>query len=294
MKKKKKKRQGKNIAAIIVTLIILAIAAFVCFKLFQIKKIEIQGNEKYDAEYITQLADIEIGTHMLNLDENAVKENVHSDPYIVVEDVTYKIPDTVVITVSERTPYARVECGTSYVLTDENLNVLDENGSSAEYASYPIVRGITVDSAAAGSQIVTNDSFKIDVANNILLQLSARDLLSTITVIDLTDVNNITLQSNGGPDIYFGQGDSYDSKVKWIKKLLPSLIRDNRTYGSIDVSAGDFASYSLGDVPENTGDATDEDTAAQGDTSGDNGDSQGEGDTDFANNGEDSEGIGVE
>ena len=272
MKKKKKKRQGKNIAAIIVTLIILAIAAFICFKLFQIKKIEIQGNEKYDAEYITQLADIEIGTHMLNLDENAVRENVHSDPYIVVEDVTYKIPDTVIVTVSERTPYARVECGSSYVLTDESLNVLDENGSSEEYASYPIVRGITVDSATAGDQIATNDSFKIDVANNILVQLSARDLLSTITVIDLTDINNITLQSNGGPDIYFGQGDSYDSKVKWIKKLLPSLIRDNRTYGSIDVSAGDFASYSLGDVPENTGNTTGDDTAAEGDTSGDNGD----------------------
>lgn len=286
MKKKKKKRQGKNIAAIIVTLIILAIAAFVCFKLFQIKKIEIQGNEKYDAEYITQLADIEIGTHMLNLDENAVKENVHSDPYIVVEDVTYKIPDTVIITVSERTPYARVECGSNYVLTDENLNVLDENGSSEEYASYPIVRGITVDSATAGDRIVTNDSFKIDVASNILVQLSARDLLSTITVVDLTDINNITLQSNGGPAIYFGQGDNYDSKVKWIKKLLPSLIRDNRTYGSIDVSAGDFASYSLGDVPENTVDSTDEDIVTEGDTTGDNGDTTSEDNEDTSSEGD--------
>jgi hypothetical protein len=73
-----------------------------------------------------------------------------------------------------------------------------------------------------------------------------------VTQIDLSDINNIRLKTNGGPDVLFGQSDQAAGKIGWVKKLLPTLIDQGKTSGILDVTAGTFATYGEDKLPGGT------------------------------------------
>jgi hypothetical protein len=94
--------------------------------------------------------------------------------------------------------------------------------------------------------------------------------LGLVSVIDLSDINNIRLKTRGGPDVLFGQSDQPESKMYWMMRILPSMIAEGTTQGIVDVSAGSFATYRMeGDgtaTPDNTDTPDDTDIEDDADT----------------------------
>ncbi len=242
MKKKKKKKRAK-VLPIILTAVILVLAGYASYLTFQVKNVLVQGNEQYASDYIVGLADIPDKTLMIKVDEESLKEKIESNPFLELTSVDYELPDTVMLIIHERQPITVLSYAGNVLLLDRELNVL-EMDASAEAANYPALEGISPDALNLGKQIQTADSFKITVATSILDALSNEDALSLVSAIDLTDVNNIRLQTKDGPDVLFGQSDQTENKVHWMKRVLPSLIENGSTQGVLDVTAGTFATYS--------------------------------------------------
>ena len=249
----KKNRRRRFVGPVIIILIILALAGFAGYNFFQVKHVEIEGNSQYGSDYIEALANIEIETHMLKVDEKKIKENVESNPYLELVEVDYKLPDTVVLTVNERQPICLMDYAGNTLLLDRQLIVLSTDGGAAA-GSYPALQGIAVDAVNLGKQLGASDTFKISVATSILDELKSAEIMNMVTSIDLTDVNVITMNTAGGPSVLFGQSDMVPEKVVWIKKILPSLISEGKTAGTLDVSAGTFATFRLPEGVQNTGD----------------------------------------
>lgn len=230
---------------LIVAAVAVAGIGYFIYAYFQVRHVSAEGNAMYIGPYITALADVPEGTHMFQVDKDAVKNRIeNAEPYLQVVSVRQQYPDTVVIQVAERRPVALLPYGAQYVLTDLGAVALETVSDPFAY-DMPIVTGITVNSIEIGSPIVTEDEFKIAVMQEILQELNARDLFGMIESVDLSNVNNIILTSSNGLPIRFGQAEKVQDKVKWIANRLPALEREGQAEGTLDVSAGSFATYTM-------------------------------------------------
>lgn len=243
-----KSNLGKLISGIVIGVLAVAALLYFGYVFFQVENIEVNGNGKYTDIYITNLAHIPENTHMLMLDIEEIKTNIEeSEPYLEVLNIKKKLPQTVLIEVKERQPKALIEYADKYLLADDKGNILEIIDELPENRKYPIVQGFAVGSVSLGRTIGTDDTFKITVMSEILTALENRQITDSIFSIDLSDINNIRMQTPDNLSIKFGQADKIVDKIKWIDRMLPTLKRDGRTTGVLDVSAGTFATYKKDD-----------------------------------------------
>jgi len=267
---RRRSNAGKLILGIVIAVLAIAGLIYFGYVFFQAEVVEVEGNGKYTDIYIEGLADIEPETHMLMLDTDKIKQNIEeAEPYLEVLSVKKKIPKTVVIEVKERQPKALISYSDSYLLADGSANVLEILDALPEERLYPIIEGLTISAVSLGRQVGTEDTFKITVMGEILTALENRQLTDSIKSIDLSDINNIRMTSAEDLAIKFGQADKIVDKVKWIDKMLPTLKKDGRTSGVLDVSMGTFATYRMDESESSP--VTTYDEQGQGNTTGQDG-----------------------
>ncbi len=259
----KKKKRGKKAGTIAILVLLLALILLIGYNVLQVKHVKVAGAEQYTADAIIKLAAIPEGTQMLRVDEKQMKENIESDPGLLLKFVDYELPDTVVLTIEERLPAALVSTGTSYLLLDKHMVLLKDNDTEDE-GKYPEITGISIKTAELGKQVSTDDTAKIPALAAILDELDNQDDTGMVTQINLADINNILFKTQGGPDVLFGQPGGEAAKINWMVKLLPGLISEGKTDGLLDVSAGTFATYGANHMPAPTQSASAPPSGTQG------------------------------
>lgn len=251
MKKQHKHSVGKTILAVVLTILLLAGAGYFIYVYFQVEDVEVKGTAQYDVSYVVKLADVPPKTHMFLVDTEKIEENIEAEPYLQVDGIVKAYPKTLVINVTERTPKALILYADKYLLVDGEANVLEILDEQPEQ-QYPVVSGITINSVNLGKIIDTEDTFKISVLSDLLKEMETKELFATISTIDLSDINNIKMQSYDGMTIKFGQSDKISDKMKWIKKMLPKLASDGNTSGIYDVTSGTSGTYRMTDTAAQT------------------------------------------
>lgn len=241
---KRKNNSAKIIGVIIFMVLAVSGAIYFGYAFFQAEHVEVEGNGKYTDVYIEGLANIPEKTHMFMLKTDEIKSKIEeAEPYLEVLDIIKKYPQTVIIEVKERQPKALIAYADKYLLADDAGNVLEIYDSIPDNSTYPIMQGFAVTGISLGKQIDTDDTFKITVMSEILTALENRQITGSIYSIDLSDINNIRMQTSDMLSVKFGQADKIADKIKWIDRMLPTLKRDGRTSGVLDVTAGTFATY---------------------------------------------------
>ena len=232
---RKKKGGSKTVLVIVAVALVIAGLCYFSYAYFQAEELVVIGNGKYTEVYIRGLAAIAPNSHMFTLDTDAIGARIEdAEPYLEVLAVRKELPRKVVVEVRERQPKALLPYSQNYLLTDKEAVVLEMVTTVPEDGAYPVVEGITLSAASLGRQVTTEDAFKISVMGEILTALENRKMSETLSVIDLSDINNIRMKASSGLDIKFGQADRIADKVKWIDTLLPRYA--GRTDGLIDVS----------------------------------------------------------
>lgn len=247
----KQKKRGKKAGSIAIAVVLLALTLLIGYYMLQVRHVKVVGAEIFTESDITKLANIPANTEMLRVDEKQIKTNIESNPYLELKSLDYELPDTVVLTISERSPAALLAVGNSYLLMDRQFVVLKAK-DSADAGKYPVIAGISMKKADIGKQINTPDAAKIPAATAILDELKKQDVTDLITQISLKDINNILFKTKNGPDVLFGQPGNEAAKIAWVKKLLPDLISQGKSTGVLDVTPGTFATYGGNHMPAST------------------------------------------
>ena len=241
---------GRRIAMIIMAAVAIAGIGYFVHEYFQVHTVLAAGNARFTSAYVEAIADVEEGTHMLSLNMEQIRQNImEAEPYLQVVGVRRQLPDTVIIEVSERRPAAYRPYGASWLLIDINTDILEITETNT-VPECPVVEGISVDNPEIGALLETQDAFKISVMQEILQDLDQRDLFALIAVVDLTNINNITMESRDGLEIRLGQAERIGDKIKWVQNRLPALAREGQSDGLLDVSSGSFATYTMYDGPQ--------------------------------------------
>ena len=104
---------------------------------FVITGIDARGSEHVSADTVAKLANVEEGTTLLNVDVDQVRSNVQRNPWVKNVSVSREFPDTLGISVEERTVFAVVLIGSGssvWALGDDGVWIepvqLDTSSSS--------------------------------------------------------------------------------------------------------------------------------------------------------------------
>lgn len=191
--------------------------------LFDIKNIEISGNNKLSDKKIISLSSLELYTNIFKFRKNEIKENLKENAYIEEVKITRKYPNSVNIEIVEREPRYMLQFADSYVYINNQGYMLD---ISNEKLDIPILVGFTTDlsNIKAGNRINVDDLKKMNNVIKIYDSATANELNELITKIDISNSKNYTIElETKGKIVYLGDCEDYadlKNRMLYLKALL--------------------------------------------------------------------------
>lgn len=237
---RKKKRIRKFITfLIIVGLIIGGICFALISPIFNIANIQVNGNSKVNSDTIKSLSGLGKGQNIFKFRTSDVINEIKTNAYIDTVQVSRKIPDTIVINVTERTQNFNVEFLNGYAYINNQGYILE---ISSQKADLPVIKGVSTkdEDIVAGKRLDDEDLDKLDVVLQIMEICKNNDLDKKISSIDITNKNNYIINMDEEKKvIYLGNSENLNSKILYI----PVILKENEgKEGTI---------YLDGDVNEN-------------------------------------------
>ena len=228
--RKKKKAIRRSIFFTLITVVAIVI---LCLKhpYFNIGTIQIVDNSLVSSEEIEKLSDIKTDSNIFLLEKNEVKEKILQNPYISEVVVKRKLPSTVSIGITERTPKYYSINGKEYVLTDATGYILEVVES---IKGLELIQLSGIDAAVVPGSKIVSDEKKINQIK-VFSDLIDRNLSEV-------SISVIELQSNSDIKVYFNnimvKVGSIDAMENKLNKAINIITQQNikNANGYIDVS----------------------------------------------------------
>ena len=219
--------KSRGFLAKLLTLVaVVAAAIFGVAVFFQVNTFEIHGNENYSEEAVIVASGIETGDSILLVDKSRTASLITTRlPYIESVTVARRLPGTVVITVTEgRAAVSLRSEYDEYWLIDANGKLMEQVNEDRAAAVTQLV-GVSALLPVAGDQVLlsSDDQQRLNVALELLKQLSQYDLADKIASIDVTQLYDIVMYYTDQFEIQLGSTEELEYKIKYLAYALESL-----------------------------------------------------------------------
>ena len=201
-------------------LFIIVILTTMFSPLFNIKKIEVQGNEKITEKEIISLSQLQIEENTFKINKNKIRKEIKQNAYINEVTISRKLPSSVIIKVEERKIAYLLEYAGSYVYLDKNGYILEINSEKLEL---PIIQGASTltENFIVGKRLVTEDLEKLATVQKIMELARISEIDSLITRIDIENKENLKLIFESKEKVaYIGDNSNLNTKILTIKSIL--------------------------------------------------------------------------
>lgn len=223
--------------------IILAVAVVVgllTLPFFHAEYIQVEGTDRNNDYILKSIEQLAKGKSIFLVDRKKVKSEIEKDPYIVYKNITYSLPNKVVVHVNQREPKYYVTHLNNYLYLTYDGIVINAQREKLD-RSLPEIKGYAINSFSIREKINIQDSYQLGEITSIMEKMSAVGMESRLAEINVADIINITMKTTEGHEIVFGTSENTEKKIEWIYAVLNMIADDNGEKYSIDVS-----------VPENT------------------------------------------
>ncbi len=222
------------VGVVLVVCVILSLTV-----LFKTQNYEVTGNTKYDEKEIIETCGIGGNENIFLANKKAAsKRIVKTYPYIEEADVSFAIPDTITIDITEAVPAYVVK------LSDEIYYVCSSKGRILEQVKnpkgydLPLFLGGELKSNAVGDYIEFADEKTLDIIESIVT-VFVDNGYTGITEIDATDTANITFTYDNRIKVKLGVPEELSYKVRTAMTIINEKLDvhgSNTTEGELDVS----------------------------------------------------------
>lgn len=243
-------------------------AVLMCLSLFfRVEQVVVSGAEKYTPYKVMEASGIAEGDSLLSISDARISGKVISAlPYVKEVRVGIKLPGTVHIEIKElEMTYAIQASDSTWWLIAADGRVIEQIESSAA-SGYTRILGVEADGPRADHQVLaaepnapqTTDSTdstdataptdgvalptvaqvtgaqRLEVVLTILAGLEENGIIGQIEYIDVTNLNNITMEYGQRLDIVLGTWENLPYKLAYMAQAITQLP-DYET-GELDVS----------------------------------------------------------
>ena len=221
-KKNAKTRNIPIVAKVIFALILIVLlfigASYV--PLFNIKSIDVVGNNKISSDKIIELSRINDSINLFKLDKKQVSSSIMQNAYIESVEISRKFPNKVELNVVEREAKYMLQFADSYVYINNQGYMLE---ISNEKLNIPIIVGFTTDlsNIKAGNRINIDDLKKMNMVIKIYETAKTSGIGEFITKIDISNPKNYVLGLDGeGKMVYLGDCTDLNTRIIYLKAIL--------------------------------------------------------------------------
>ncbi len=189
---------------------------------FEIKSLEVTGNNILTREHILKAAGMAPGLNLFKLDRDAVKSRIKADP--MVKDVQVELDGlyNLKITLTERTPFLYAKVGTAfYEIADDGVIINTEGYGEKDL---PLVTGLNLETSRAGDNLNGNDHYFI--AQNWIKSLDSR-ILEQISEINFHSLQNPYLILISGEKVFPRSLEDFKNRYDFLRALLDNLRKNN-------------------------------------------------------------------
>lgn len=222
-------------AAAIIVVTAALVWAFTAF--FTVENIVVYGNSRYTVEEIVELSGVEQGDGLILLSRAKIRENIIGDG-VYIEDVSVKklLPDTVEITVTDKTVTAAFEANGAYWLISGSGTLLELTLTCPPEVT--VIKGAKLVDSAPGRSFTCEDGAKHTMLKTLINALRENGLMEYIDLIDITETYQVVLTYDGAYDIVMGSAEKIAADVARIPTVLELARAEGKTSGCFDMRDG--------------------------------------------------------
>ncbi len=197
--------------------------------LFTVREIAVTGNLYLDKDEVTRIAGVYLGEPLFQMDTVAVTKRITEDLRIEEASVRRSFPDTLKITVKERTPMATMATDYGYADIDRRGKVIDSY-KTLKKMPIPMITGLTLRDKYIGDDV--EDKIIKDILT-FLQQLDAPSL-NQISEVAIVSPDYIVAYTTKRVQIRLGKLERLEEKAKLTIDFLEDLAENKRNIEFID------------------------------------------------------------
>lgn len=205
------------------TLILLLIGGGIGFLLssfFNIKKIEIVGNNKLTRDEAISLSQIEIEENTLKLSKNKIEKNIKQNAYVESVKIKRNLPSTILIEIEERVPTYMITFANAYAYINNQGYFVE---ISKEKLELPIITGYATkeEDIQLGERLCTEDLQKLDDILQIMKAAESNEIANIVTKINISDKQDYVLElKSEKKTVHVGDTSNLSTKMLYIKEII--------------------------------------------------------------------------
>lgn len=234
----------RRIRNIITGCVIVAVVLIICVVLsltvlFKTQNYEVTGNTRYSESEIISTCGISKSENIfLANKKSASKRLIKEYPYIEEADVSFSIPDTITIDITEAVPAYVVRVTDSQYLIASSKGRILEQADSIDGYDIPLFLGPEVSTVTVGDYVEFSDENTLKIINEIVT-VFVDNGYKGITEIDATDSGNLSFTYDDRIKVKLGLPEDLSYKVRTAMTIITEkldLNGSNTTEGELDVS----------------------------------------------------------
>jgi len=246
-KRKKQKSSGARgfIFSSVSFIVICAALVFGMSVFFRVSNIEVNGANRYTREEIIAASGIENGDNLMLVNRSAVAQKIYSKMiYIGKVNVERKLPNTILIEITESDSIAVVESESGLWLVDSNCRLLEECATQ-DAENYIKVKGFSAVKPEKGELISVpdEDKPKVEFLSGILTAIYEKNMTGDVASLDVSNLQNAEFDYlKGRFTVKLGRDENLDYKFELLLGVISKL--DAKDTGVIDLSQDKKAQFS--------------------------------------------------
>lgn len=209
--------------------------------LFAIRSVQISGNSIIETATLEERLNTFVGSNLFTTRKSSIRKSVMDFAY--AESVSIKrklIPPSLIVEITERTPIANLLYNNSYVTIDMTGKILEVGDKNAEL---PEILGLRLTSANPGELISLDDNSKFKTVIAALEAFRKSGLISGITTINFTDLEEISFNYENRIDGICGPYVDFSRKLSLFREAITSNRLTENSRGTIDLTKTGRAVY---------------------------------------------------
>ncbi|HEX2052205.1 MAG TPA: FtsQ-type POTRA domain-containing protein [Actinomycetota bacterium] len=194
----------------------------------RLKHFDVEGNteSRVSTRQVVRASGVEVGDQLVAISTEQVAARLQKLPWVQEARVERILPSTLRISISERMPDLVVETGQGRFLVDRDGLVLQEGS-----APLIVLRDLPLNAVVPGVRIGTPE---FTSAARILHSLPS-DVASRVASVSAPSIDQIRIETRGGPVIYYGAAEQMEEKNYAAETLLKTGSQQAAGIAVIDV-----------------------------------------------------------
>lgn len=224
---RKKNNTFRNmILFVFISILIFSIAQS---SFFELKEIQITGNQKLSEERIKEIMQIHEGINMFAFSIKSTKDKLLKDPNVEKVTIKRRFPNQLMIRIQEKSVIAYIVYLDTYLYLNENGQVMSSNKVISEPRIF--VEGTGINQFALGERLpITEEVLNtIVTVSNLIVKY---DIKEARIVLDVKDPLNLQMKI-GKIIVNLGDLKEIDYKIRNVKEAIKTLSQGYEGYYDI-------------------------------------------------------------